>query len=98
MSRIFVAAILAAVAIEAPAGVGWAKRSVPTKVAATWARREERAFAHPTSGFQSIGIRSSSNAQAPCSTGTGQINKIGLAPGVAAQSERPSSWSSASWS
>src|SRR5271170_4116046 len=28
--------------------VGWAKRSVPTPSYATWARREERAFAHPT--------------------------------------------------
>src|SRR6202051_1397355 len=28
--------------------VGWAKRSVPTVAASAWARREERAFAHPT--------------------------------------------------
>src|SRR5258707_9835029 len=28
--------------------VGWAKRSVPTLGLARWARREDRAFAHPT--------------------------------------------------
>src|ERR1700685_2175254 len=40
--------------IDAIGLVGWAKRSVPTIVVSAWARRQERAFAHPTDWFHGI--------------------------------------------